>query len=122
MTFCLYHLKDGCTAEQTIYNEKGEAMTLRASRHQNTIAVKTTGVQKNWKLLLRGLSVTSVINGAAEALQEGTAVQPKEKNGMSSFISKRSDQDAENGPHHHIGRNVHDPFRRRFRSAAARSR
>ncbi|QII50615.1 alpha-xylosidase [Bacillus paralicheniformis] len=79
VTFCLYQLKDGCTAEQTIYNEKCEAMTVRASRHENTITVKTAGVQKKWKLLIRGLSVTSVINGAAEALQEGTAIQPKEK-------------------------------------------
>ncbi|GLI90950.1 hypothetical protein ANABIO4_43160 [Bacillus subtilis] len=79
VTFCLYQLKDGCTAEQTIYNEKCEAMTVRASRHENTITVKTTGVQKKWKLLIRDLSVTSVINGAAEALQEGTAIQPKEK-------------------------------------------
>lgn len=54
-------------------------MTVRASRHENTITVKTTGVQKKWKLLIRDLSVTSVINGAAEALQEGTAIQPKEK-------------------------------------------
>lgn len=54
-------------------------MTVRALRHENTITVKTTGVQKKWKLLIRDLSVTSVINGAAEALQEGTAIQPKEK-------------------------------------------
>ncbi|MDI5790021.1 hypothetical protein PO124_21370 [Bacillus licheniformis] len=74
---------------------KGRSNDTQSFTASNTIAVKTTGVQKNWKLLLRGLSVTSVINGAAEALQEGTAVQPKEKNGMSSFISKRSDQDAE---------------------------
>ncbi|MEC0496724.1 alpha-xylosidase [Bacillus glycinifermentans] len=78
--FCLYHLKDGCSAEQTIYNEKHETMTIKSVRKQNTITVKTTGVQKKWRLILRNHpSVSTVINGASEALQEGTAIQPKEE-------------------------------------------
>lgn len=80
VTFCLYHLKDGCSAEQAVYNVNGESMTIRAVRNQNTITVNSTGVQKKWKLILRNHPpVSSVINGAAEALQEGTGIRPKEE-------------------------------------------
>ncbi|MFN2744269.1 MULTISPECIES: alpha-xylosidase [unclassified Bacillus (in: firmicutes)] len=79
VSFCLYHLKDGCTAERTIYNERCEVMTIKAFRKQNTITVQAQGTQKKWRLLIRGHSpVSTVINGSLEALQEGSAIRPKE--------------------------------------------
>jgi alpha-D-xyloside xylohydrolase len=63
VTFHVFALDDGATAVATVPDAQGqEVLRVEVTRAGDTVTARTTGAQKPWRLLLRGLSGGDVLS------------------------------------------------------------
>lgn len=75
----LFELKDGAAAETTVCSVKGEnELSCRAARSGQLIHLEVKGVDKPWKIMLRGIDQVVSISGAtATSCEQGTLLTPE---------------------------------------------
>ncbi|CAM3785244.1 alpha-xylosidase [Cohnella lubricantis] len=82
VSFHLFELLDGATAEAVVTDQKGaERLTATASRNGSEIAFETEGSSDGWRLVLRGVNaVAAVEGGTADTAAEGVVITPASAN------------------------------------------
>lgn len=78
VTFHLFELEDGATAESVVHDLKGNVeLTVKATRSGDTIEVSAAGAAKPWHLVLRGIASAASVEGASsEATPQGVKLSP----------------------------------------------
>ena len=81
VAFHLFELKEGCIASTKVFNTAGEEeMEITAKRISDCIQVEVKGVEKQWRLCLRGINeIKEVLGGTVRYQVHGAEVLPDSK-------------------------------------------
>ncbi len=82
----IYELKEGATAQTSIFNTNGEEeLVFTAQRENNTVTLKAEGKGKPWKAVLVGIPSVAKAEGASSAKGEkGLEISPE--NGVKQVV------------------------------------